>query len=101
MSRVRKALTSSQYHDVVVHANVDAGPSGFVFDPRTGATFSLNETGRLLLEGIRDGHGLKDLTDTLSSHFDAGAADLCRDVFEFVRLLQGQGLLAANFELGA
>lgn len=76
-------------------------PSGFVFDPRTGATFSVNEVGRVLLEGLRDGHGLAALGAHLAARFDVDGADLHRDVLEFVRRLQGEGLLDARFELEA
>ncbi len=74
-------------------------PSGFVFDPRTGATFSVNVTGRLLLEALREGRGLADLTALLAEQFDAGRADLHRDVLEFVHLLRSEGLLSNGFEL--
>ena len=35
--------------------------SGFVFDPRSGATFTVNDTGRTIIEGLRDGNGLDDI----------------------------------------
>jgi hypothetical protein len=73
--------------------------SGFVFDPLTGATFTLNATGRALVEGLRDGLGLDDLIDRLKERFDADHADLHRDVLEFVRALQEQALLPNNFDL--
>lgn len=77
-------------------------PSGFVFDPSTGATFSANPTARLLLEGVRDGLGLAALVDRLTGDFELPPeADLPRDVLEFVRVMQEQGLLDPGFELGA
>lgn len=75
--------------------------SGFVFDPITGATFTVNTSGRALLEGLRDGLGLSALVDRLGDAFTAGDADLSRDVLEFVRALQDTGLLPAGFEVGA
>lgn len=74
-------------------------PAGFVFDPRTGATFQVNATGRTILEGIRDGLGLDGLMDAISHSFDATAADLRRDVLEYVRLLRENSLLPRSFEL--
>jgi len=76
-------------------------PSGFVFDPRTGGTFSVNETAATLLQGIREGLGLTALTEQLQVRFTVTHEDLQRDVFEFVRRLQSQDLLDASFELGA
>lgn len=74
-------------------------PSGFVFDPRTGATFSLNETGRLITEAVREGASLADIVRRLEERFDTQGADLQRDVLELVRLLQEQGLLQPDWEL--
>jgi len=74
-------------------------PSGFVFDPKSGTTFTVNETGRLILEGVRDGLGLQALTATLAERFDAGGADLERDVLEYVRLMRENGLVPTSFEL--
>lgn len=73
--------------------------SGFVFDPLTGATFTLNPTGRVLVEALRDGLGLDATIDHLKDRFDADHADLHRDVLEFVRALQDNGLLPSTFEL--
>ena len=74
-------------------------PSGFVFDPRTGATFTVNATGRALLEGIRDGLGLAELVRLLESEAEVGDADLRRDILEYTRSLQEQRLIDQDFEL--
>lgn len=74
-------------------------PTGFVFDPRTGGTFTVNPTGRVILEGIRDGQDLAAVARALADRFDAESADLQRDVLEYVRLLRQGGLLPPDFEL--
>lgn len=77
-------------------------PSGFIFDPGSGATFTANPTAQLLLEGVRDGRGLAELTATLTERFALQpGVDLQRDILEFVRVLQEQGLLDRDYELGA
>jgi hypothetical protein len=74
-------------------------PSGFVFDARTGSTFTVNATGRLILEGVRDGLGLTALSAHIAEHFASEGADLERDVLEYVALLRENGLLPSSFEL--
>ncbi|MCO4774076.1 MAG: HPr-rel-A system PqqD family peptide chaperone [Deltaproteobacteria bacterium] len=74
-------------------------PSGFIFDPRSGSTFTVNEPARFILEAIRDGLGLDAIVKTLNDHFAAGAADLRRDTLEFARRLRDSGLLPTDFEL--
>ena len=82
-------------------AQLALSPSGFVFDTRTGATFTVNAAGVVLLEGLREGQGLAELVETLLQQFDARGHDLARDVLEFVRRLQVEGLLPRDFELEA
>lgn len=74
-------------------------PHGFVFDPYTGATFTVNPTGRVLLEALREGQDLDGLVATLGERFEVGEQDLRRDVVEYVGLLREHGLLPAGFEL--
>ena len=80
-------------------SNLALSPTGFVFDPRSGATFTVNATGRAVLETLRDGGGLQAVVDRLSSGFSCDAADLKRDALEYVRLLREHELLPKGFEL--
>lgn len=73
--------------------------TGFVFDPYTGATYSLNGPGIVLLRGIRDGLGRGELVDQLADRFEVTDHDLRRDVDEFVQQLREEGLVAIDFVL--
>ena len=74
-------------------------PSGFVFDAANGATFTVNQPGRLILEGMQSGLGLQALVDRLVQAFYTGTSDLRRDVLAFVRNLKLQGLVDDSFQL--
>lgn len=74
-------------------------PSGFVFDPHTGATFTANPTALRLLTGLRDGRSLDALVAEVEGNFDTRGADVRRHVLEFVRTLQDEGVLPRDFEL--
>ncbi len=80
-------------------ASLAISPTGFVLDPRSGATFTVNDTGRTIIECLRDGAGLDASVAKLAGSFDSGRADLRRDVLEYVRQLRDQGLLPADYEL--
>ncbi|MFT4625675.1 MAG: hypothetical protein ACI8PZ_004346 [Myxococcota bacterium] len=80
-------------------ARLAISPQGFVFDPVTGGTFTLNGTGRAIVEAVRDGSSLDDIVQRIDTDFEATGADLERDVLEFVRVLREAGLLPASFEL--
>ncbi len=74
-------------------------PTGFLFDPRTGSTFTVNATGAAVLEALRDGGGLQEVVDRLAERFAIADADLRRDALEYVRVLRDHGLLPPGFEL--
>ncbi len=70
--------------------------TGFVFDPFSGATFTVNATGRVILEGLRRGDERPELLDRLRESFDVHGEDLERDVDEFIHLLRQSGILGAE-----
>ncbi len=66
--------------------------SGFVFDPHSGQTFSLNETGRAILEALKRGETVEQIVTDLRQGFEVEpGADLGRDVHEFLLLAREQG----------
>jgi PqqD family protein of HPr-rel-A system len=73
--------------------------NGFVFDPHTGHTFTLNATGLAVLEALKRGELAEQIAEKLSADFDLdGSEDLGRDVEDFVARLQEYALIAANPE---
>jgi PqqD family protein of HPr-rel-A system len=73
--------------------------TGFVFDPFSGATFTVNETGLCVLQAIKDGADRAGVTARLTERFELGGEDLARDIEEFVHLLRQHGLVPKDFEL--
>lgn len=71
--------------------------SGFLFDPYTGSTFTLNCTGRLILQLLREGKGVDEIQSTIEERFEVGDADLRSDIYEFLNLLKENHLLPKSF----
>ncbi|MCA9625964.1 MAG: HPr-rel-A system PqqD family peptide chaperone [Myxococcales bacterium] len=68
--------------------------AGFVFDPMSGHTFSVNPTGKQVLAMLKDGHDLEAITGALAEQFELeGGEDLTRDVEDFVARLREYGLV--------
>jgi PqqD family protein of HPr-rel-A system len=67
--------------------------TGFVFDPYSGATFSLNASALCLLRGLKEGLDRDELIARLEESFDVTDADLSRDIDEFLELLRYNGVL--------
>jgi hypothetical protein len=73
--------------------------SGFLFDPHSGATFTLNNSGRSILRLIQDGKGIEEIESVLREKFEVGEEDLRSDIYEFVNLLKENHLLPKDFTL--
>lgn len=66
--------------------------SGFVFDPSTGNTYSVNATGLAVLHGLKNGRTLQQIKDDLARDFQhAGGVD--EHLRQFMKLLFDFGLL--------
>jgi PqqD family protein of HPr-rel-A system len=70
--------------------------SGFVFDPRSGATFTLNATALAIVLALRDGLAAPAIEARLRERFEDAPAELVDDVAEFVRLLEHHGILPSE-----
>jgi hypothetical protein len=67
--------------------------SGFVFDPLTGHTFTVNLTGQLALRCLKDGLSAEDTAHRISEEFAVDQdEDLVRDLRDFVLQLRECGL---------
>jgi PqqD family protein of HPr-rel-A system len=67
--------------------------SGFVFDPLTGHTFTVNRTGQLALRCLKDGLSAAETAQRLSAEFTTERdEDPARDVQDFVLQLRECGL---------
>ncbi len=73
--------------------------SGFVFDPFTGSTFSVNLAGQSILNGLKEGGSRKKILARLEEEFDDIEGDLIRDIDEFVSMLKQHGILPNDFAL--
>jgi hypothetical protein len=71
--------------------------SGFLFDPYTGSSFTVNRTGRFILELLKKGKEIQEIQSALQEKFRVEEADLRTDISEFVNLLRENSLLPRSF----
>ena len=64
--------------------------SGFVFDPVSGHSFTVNETGLSILRALQRDRHLDALRAGLLEEFDVDETSLERDLLEFLGSLRGQ-----------
>jgi hypothetical protein len=70
--------------------------NGFLFDSRTGNTFSLNRTGAFLLRKLMDGAAADDLPALLAAAFETDAENGRRDVEQFLFRLRDLKVIDAE-----
>ncbi len=64
--------------------------SGFVFDPTSGRSFTVNETGLSILRALQQDVSWQDLRVRLMEEFAVDQPTLERDLSEFVNTLREQ-----------
>jgi len=64
--------------------------SGFVFDPVSGHSFTVNETGLSILRVIQKDRRLDRLREVLLSEYDVDRTTLERDLLEYLGSLRDQ-----------
>jgi hypothetical protein len=69
--------------------------SGFVFDPRTGHSYSLNGSGLVALRALQAGRAPSEIAASLRAEFE-GAGHAEEDIESFVATLSDLGLLPAR-----
>ena len=69
--------------------------SGFLFDPFSGGTFTLNETGQVILKALKDGLTQPEIVAKLTSDFEQVSSRVEEDVQDFLRALNELGLTAS------
>lgn len=65
---------------------------GFIFDPLTGDSFQVSETGLFIISGIREEKTDEDIAKALTEEFEVSAEDAQRDVVDFRGRLKNIGL---------
>jgi len=71
-----------------IKSNIAISETGFVFDPNTGDSFSLNPIGLEIFKMMKEGKRQDDIQKTLSADYDVDAATLENNFFEFISMLK-------------
>jgi len=67
--------------------------TGFIFNPVTGESFRVNETGYLILNKLKEGASQDEILKALKSEFDASEDELEQDLNDFLSMLERFNLL--------
>lgn len=65
---------------------------GFVFDPQTGDSFQVSETGMVVMHALKEGRNDEEIAQQLVTRFDVSLEEARRDCTDFRGQLKNFGL---------
>jgi hypothetical protein len=79
-----------------VNRNLAISENGFVFNPSTGDSFSVNELGAIIINEIKSGKSKSEIIETISLEFDAEKSTIEKDFNEYLNVLSNHQLVENN-----
>lgn len=78
--------------NMIIKGNIALSENGFVFNPSTGDSFTMNNTGKEVLLLIKEGKTLDDITNLMIEKYDVDRSTLERYLTDFVSDLSANNL---------
>jgi hypothetical protein len=76
-----------------INNNVAISDSGFVFNPTSGESFTVNPSGQFLLEMIKSGKSKSEIREAFLAKYDVNPSNFDTDFEDFVEVLKQYQLL--------
>lgn len=78
---------------MIIKVNIALSENGFVFNPSTGDSFTLNNTGKEVLMMIKEGKNISQIADLMIAKYDADRITIERYLEDFVNDLSMNNLM--------
>lgn len=76
-----------------IQKNVAVSDSGFVFNPTTGESFSVNPIGTEIIQMVKQGKSKSEIRDNILENYETEMDVIEKDIFEFFEMLKQYSLL--------
>lgn len=73
--------------------NIAVSDSGFIFNPDTGESYTVNPAGAAIIKKLQAGKHFNDITGDLQKTFDVDPNTLEKDTEDFIGLLRNFSLI--------
>lgn len=73
--------------------NIALSDTGFVFNPTTGDSFSVNPIGLSILRDMKDGKSEESMKKRLLDEYQTDKETIEKDVYDFVKMLEQLNLI--------
>ena len=81
-----------------IKKNIALSNTGFVFNPTTGDSYTINQVGREILGYLGDSKSVEEITSLMTSTYDIDPASFEKYFFDFISMLRQFELLEENYE---
>lgn len=68
--------------------NIALSESGFVFNPMNGESFTINETGRHILQLLKEGKDEDEIIEQINNEYQTKKMNVEKDIQDFLELIK-------------
>ncbi len=79
-----------------INKNIAISDNGFVFNPNTGESFSVNQLGVDIINQLKNDETLDKITEEIITKYSVDEATAEKDLSDFIGLLQHHSLIESN-----
>ena len=81
-----------------IKKNIALSNTGFVFNPTTGDSYTINQVGQEILGYLGDNKSVDEITSLMTSSYDIDSASFEKYFFDFISMLRQFELLDETYE---
>jgi len=81
-----------------IKKNIAISDSGFVFNPTTGDSYSMNRVGKQILDYLAEGRSVDEITSKMTDEYEIEPAGFEKYFFDFISMLRQFELLEETHE---
>ena len=81
-----------------IRKNIAISETGFVFNPTTGDSYSINQVGREILTYLGEGRSSAEITSLMTSAYDIDPPSFEKYFYDFISMLKQFELLEEEHE---
>jgi PqqD family protein of HPr-rel-A system len=71
-----------------IRRNIAVSETGFVFDPTSGESYSINREGQEIIAMLKDGKDPKEISETMCAGYEIDPASFEKYFYDFIGMLR-------------
>jgi len=76
-----------------IKKNVAVSGAGMIFNPDTGETYTVNPIGAEIINGVKEGNSLNEISEVITSRYAVEPSTFQNDFEDFVNLMRNFSLI--------